>query len=114
MKPFFIIAGTATQARTWIEHHAKDLGKQYIVVHDVLNLRGYNNPKGIFTGTWHKRTDIKEIVKLLVNNTDKAHVSQELSTVYCALAFNIDPTTLSYVNSKNHPSEVNNDAASEG
>jgi hypothetical protein len=113
VKPFFIVAGNAEQARIWSKHNFKPDTK-YVYVYGPEALKGYNNPKGIFTGDWHKRTDIKEIVKILVDNTDRGNISQELSTIYCALTFNIDPTTLSYVKSKTYPSEVNNDAASEG
>ena len=74
-----VIAGNATEAKYWI---IQDLGKKYpsntslsmsdyIIIHNQDQLRGMRNPKGIFVGTWRERTDIFEILNmLLVNMTE--------------------------------------------
>lgn len=93
MNKYYIVSGTAEQARVWAQKNMS-LGMEYVYVYGPEVLRGVSNPKGIFTGTWDKRPDIKEIVKMLVINTDKGKLSQRLSMIYSCLVFNIDPKSL--------------------
>lgn len=74
-----MIAGNANQAKYWI---IQDLGKKYpsntslsmsdyIIVSSPDQLRGMRDPTGIFVGTWKQRTDIFELLNmLLVQMTD--------------------------------------------
>ena len=84
-----MIAGTVNEAQYWI---MQDLGKRYpnntslsmsdyIIVHNVDQLRGRRDPTGIFVGTWRERKDIFELLsQLLVNMTDptKHKIIQDL------------------------------------
>jgi hypothetical protein len=74
-----VIAGNANEAKYWI---IQDLGKKYptntslsmsdyIIVISPDQLRGMRDPTGIFVGTWKQRTDIFELLNmLLVQMTD--------------------------------------------
>jgi hypothetical protein len=70
----FVIAGTIWQAKEWIK---QDIEKKYptnpsltishyVYVDSPSRLRGYNDPHGVFIGTWRSRSDIKEIVETLL------------------------------------------------
>jgi hypothetical protein len=79
MSKTYVIAGTKHEADYWI---IQDLGKKYptntslsmsdyIIVTSPDQLRGMRDPKGIFVGTWKQRTDIFELLNmLLVQMTD--------------------------------------------
>lgn len=78
MAKIFVIAGTRNEATEWIK---KDLQKrtmagettlsmsEYVYVDDVIRIKGYNNPRGVFIGTWRKRADIVGIVESLYVQT---------------------------------------------
>jgi hypothetical protein len=71
-----VIAGNMNEAQYWI---IQDLGKRYpnntslsmsdyIIVHNVDQLRGRRDPTGIFIGTWRERKDIFELLNMLLVN----------------------------------------------
>ena len=74
MNKIYVIAGTLWQAKEWIK---QDIEKKYptnpsltishyVYVDSPSKLRGYNDPHGVFIGTWRSRSDIKEIVETLL------------------------------------------------
>jgi hypothetical protein len=71
-----VIAGNANEAKYWI---IQDLGKKYpsntslsmsdyIIISSPDQLRGIRNPTGIFVGNWKQRTDIFELLNMLLVN----------------------------------------------
>ena len=84
-----VIAGNANEAKYWI---IQDLGKKYpsntslnmsdyVIINSPDQLRGMKDPTGIFVGTWKQRTDIFELLNmLLVQMTDpiKHKIIQDL------------------------------------
>lgn len=67
----FVIAGTYEQGMRWVKQnitdHATTHGSwrslsDYIIVKDVISLKGHSNPHGVFVGTWRERKDISEIL----------------------------------------------------
>ena len=92
MSKIWVVAGNYNQAQGWIK---KDLDRrwdagettisksEYVFVHDVVQLRGHSNPRGVFVGTWRQRPDIRGIVETLVmqshnNNIDLNRIYYEL------------------------------------
>lgn len=74
MSKTLVIAGNDAQARNWIGQNITDYANthgtwrslsDYITVNDANKLRGFNDPHGVFIGTWYERTDIREILTIL-------------------------------------------------
>lgn len=74
MSKTYVIAGTNHEAQYWI---INDLGKRYptntsltmshyVYVSHANDLRGIQNPHGVFVGNWLGRPDILEIVEQLM------------------------------------------------
>lgn len=70
----FVIAGTATEARNWIDsnirkrHAAGNTSvsmSDYVTVTSSTTLRGVIDPHGVFVGSWKERWDLEEIVETL-------------------------------------------------
>ena len=70
----FVIAGTATEARVWIDsnirkrHAAGQTSvslSDYVTVTSSTTLRGIVDPHGVFVGSWKERWDLEEIVETL-------------------------------------------------
>lgn len=70
---YFVVAGNHQQFSEWRRLNATEmlLNNEIKSILDIVyvaspeQLRGYSNPKGIFTGTWHERKDIRAIIDLL-------------------------------------------------
>lgn len=69
-----VIAGTRQEAMSWIHGQCErrftsgDTSvsmSDYIYIHDVHQIRGLEDPHGVFIGTWRDRKDIAEIVETL-------------------------------------------------
>ena len=84
----FVIAGTAEQAKVWINNHLKKRQlagettislSEYVVVHGSDVLRGRGEVHGVFIGTWRERGDIEEIIEILF--TQRIHVSPQLERI---------------------------------
>jgi hypothetical protein len=70
----YVIAGNREQANQWIKN---DLTKRqnagettlswsdYVIVNEVMKLRGVRDPRGVFVGTWRERSDVVEILDAL-------------------------------------------------
>jgi hypothetical protein len=75
----FVIAGTGDEARQWINGNIQKRANNgettyslsdYVYVSSVDNLRGTQNPHGVFIGNWLGRPDIMTIVEqLMVSST---------------------------------------------
>ena len=70
----FVIAGTATEARHWIDSNIRKryaAGQtsvslsDYVTVTSSTTLRGIVDPHGVFVGSWKERWDLEEIVETL-------------------------------------------------
>lgn len=70
----FVIAGTATEARHWIDSnirkrhatgHTSVSLSDYVTVTSSTTLRGIVDPHGVFVGSWKDRWDLEEIVETL-------------------------------------------------
>jgi hypothetical protein len=84
-----VIAGNANEAKYWI---IQDLGKKYpsntslnmsdyVIINSPDQLRGMKDPTGIFVGTWKQRTDIFELLNMLLvrmTNPIKHKIIQDL------------------------------------
>lgn len=74
MNRIFVIAGDNRQAAYWIDQDmmkraaAGEIPRRtdYCYVSGEDKLRGCRNPHGVFVGTWRDRSDIIEIVNLLL------------------------------------------------
>ncbi len=85
MSKIFVIAGNRAEADYWIKGNLekrKNDGEttlswsDYVVVTDATRLRGYNEPHGVFIGTWRQRKDMEEIFQTLLTNystTQQSH-----------------------------------------
>lgn len=71
----FVIAGNEPEAYDYINRKLEERIRNgdsvskiddYKYVHDVKVLRGIENPKGVFIGSWKQRVDIKDIVQQLM------------------------------------------------
>lgn len=94
MDKIFVIAGTYMQADQWITDKIASIisnsqnlmyvaRSNYVYVHHVDVLRGILKPHGFFVGTWRERSDILEIVKLLIishnfNNTTLKEIYESI------------------------------------
>lgn len=88
----FVIAGNREQANEWIKSNLikrhnegeTDISwSDYVIVKDATSLRGYRDPHGVFIGTWRDRSNIIEIVELLLIssmsvNTELHRIHKEL------------------------------------
>ena len=75
MSKIFVIAGTVQQAEQWIKGNLekrKNSGvttlswSDYLVVTSPDRIRGYNEPHGVFIGTWRNRKDMEDIFQALL------------------------------------------------
>jgi hypothetical protein len=74
----YIIAGNSEQARHWLREKEYYTGFAYRpndfqIVVSVDNLRGIENPSGVFVGTWHQREDIVDILHVLQSRMRKTN-----------------------------------------
>jgi len=84
----FVIAGNTHQANEWIQKDIKRREilrevismKDYRIVHDVSSIRGFQDPHGVFVGTWKQRVDILQIVETLMMQS--VYVNKLLGKVY--------------------------------
>jgi hypothetical protein len=70
----YVIAGTATEARNWIDSNIRKRHasgntsvslSDYVTITSAITLRGIVDPHGVFVGSWKDRLDIEEIVEAL-------------------------------------------------
>ena len=84
----YVIAGTYYEANYWI---IQDLGKKYptntsltmsdyVYVSHARDLRGIQNPHGVFVGNWLGRPDIMDIVEALMLTS--THPNPALGKIY--------------------------------
>jgi hypothetical protein len=68
-KPFYVVAGNYDQFRAYLMKQNPRVNCRYVSEVDVL--RGQSDIRGIFIGTWYKRSDITSIlVSLHMANRD--------------------------------------------
>jgi hypothetical protein len=70
----YVIAGNKEQANSWIKSNLDKRMKSgettlswsdYVYLDSPLKLRGVQDPRGVFIGTWRDRPDIEELVDAL-------------------------------------------------
>jgi len=70
-----VIAGNYNQGLNWAESDCKKRWangntsislSEYIIVSNANQLRGIQDPHGVFVGTWREREDIEEIITVLL------------------------------------------------
>ena len=70
-----VIAGNFNQGLNWADSDCKKRWangntsislSEYIIVSNANQLRGIQNPHGMFVGTWREREDIEEIITVLL------------------------------------------------
>jgi len=92
-KPYFIVAGNYSEFLNHVNTHQfylqsdKKIG-QVIYLDDVSMLKGAKkilDPDGLFTGSWNKRKDIREIVLELFALTLDSKKCDILTKVYNSL-----------------------------
>ena len=78
MAKIFVIAGDDKQAikwmkedslRRWCKNTTSASLSAYVICRDISNIIGHRNPHGVFIGTWRDRSDIKDIIMVLMNAT---------------------------------------------
>lgn len=83
MSKIFVIAGNYEQAKQWIKQDIEKRTKlmydvswsDYVIVKSVDNLRGIQDPHGVFVGTWKQRVDLLQIMNTLrLNSPDSATI----------------------------------------
>lgn len=80
--PFFIIAGTQSEAHNWMATNFYSPAKA-VYVSEPSILRGQHNPHGIFIGTWWSRKDAFDIlVQLKVCSSDNNPKLTEAAIFY--------------------------------
>lgn len=67
----YIIAGNSEQARNWLREKEYYTGFSYKpndfqIVTDIQQLKGIENPSGVFVGTWYAREGIGSILDELL------------------------------------------------
>lgn len=62
----WVIAGTREEYKHWLRSRPEALHGEYAYVADVVMLKGYSKPTGIFIGTWYDRPDIDNILNQLL------------------------------------------------
>ena len=71
----YVIAGTYNEAKSWINKNYQErvaIGDKQVTTNDYVyvskaeDLRGIQNPHGMFIGNWMGRPDILEIVEQLI------------------------------------------------
>ena len=62
----WVIAGTREEYKSWLRKRPEALHGEYAYLADVIMLKGYTDPKGIFIGTWVQRSDIDSILNQLL------------------------------------------------
>lgn len=99
MSKIFVIAGTSTEAKSWIAKNYQErvaIGDQqastndYKFVSHADDIKGYTNPHGVFVGNWLGRPDILEIVEALMLRS--THVNTALGKIYTDLKPKVRPT----------------------
>lgn len=86
---YFVIAGTYDEFKYWkSKHHPEMLlnGEiqnlsDIVYVAGAETLKGYSNPRGIFIGTWNRRSNINEILiqlRVSINDPDKEKIIKKL------------------------------------
>ena len=85
MSKIFVIAGNSMEARDWISSNLNKRSKagettlsmsEYVVVTGPDKIRGWNEPHGVFIGTWKERKDMEDIFQTLLichSISDKSH-----------------------------------------
>jgi hypothetical protein len=99
MSKIFVIAGTYHEAQEWIRKNYQEraaIGDQQASVRDYLyvskaeDLKGIQDPHGVFVGNWLGRPDIFHIVEeLMLRST---HVNKALGKIYGDLKPKVRPT----------------------
>jgi len=84
---YFIVCGNYEQFRDFSKKKHQELTNSGILVEitdfiyaTVDSIRGHRNPRGWFYGTWRERSDIGDILTLLMVSTDKP--SETLLSLY--------------------------------
>lgn len=99
MSKIFVIAGTVQEGIYWANaNYQKRAGNgereasmnDYVYVSKPDDLRGYQDPHGVFVGNWLGRPDIFDIVEELLSRT--IHVNPNLSRIYNDLKPKVRPT----------------------
>lgn len=84
----FVVAGTREQANDWIKGNLQKRQIQgettlswsdYVIVNDPVKVRGYQDPHGVFIGSWRDRPDIEEIVEHLFLSS--IHINRDLERI---------------------------------
>lgn len=105
MSRVYVIAGNREQANQWIKGNLikrQNAGEttlswsDYVIVNDPLKLRGIQDPKGVFVGTWRDRSDIEEVVDNLFNAC--VHVNKDVQRIRDEIKLNSKKPT-----PKSHP-----------
>jgi hypothetical protein len=74
MSHVYVIAGTFEQAKQYVSKKRAEyvlsgdpplLMPNYMIVSDVVHLKGISKPHGVFIGTWRDRVDIYDIIQTL-------------------------------------------------
>jgi len=74
MNKCIVIPGNYNQGLDWAEKNCKKRWNsgdtsaslsEYIIITDVKQLFGIQNPRGVFVGSWRERNDIHDIVMQL-------------------------------------------------
>ena len=63
-----LIAGNPQEAQYWLSKNYP-LEEEHRYVHNEEQLRGIENPHGIFIGSWIYRKDIDVIIQALITST---------------------------------------------
>jgi hypothetical protein len=89
MSKTYVVAGTYHEAQEWIAKNYQErvaIGdkqastRDYFYVSKAEDLKGIQNPHGVFVGNWRGRPDIKEIVQGLMLRS--AHANAALGKIY--------------------------------
>jgi hypothetical protein len=96
MSKTYVVAGTYHEAQTWIAKNYQErvaIGdkqastRDYFYVSKAEDLKGIQDPHGVFVGNWRGRPDILEIVlEIMLRST---HANAALSKIYEDLRTNI-------------------------
>ena len=89
---YYVIAGDYNQFRTFIRRKATEMAmmgntsitlSHFVYVSGPESLRGVRNPHGFFFGTWRKKSNIKDILLMLLHQTEEGLTSRKILQRLC-------------------------------
>ena len=86
----FVVAGTWEEYEKFKNeciHNGRYFGNTFVYVSSASTLRGHSNPDGVFIGSWYDRSDIDDIMLVLLAAIRRDENSRKDDGLKAALRF---------------------------